>query len=66
MRGPEGKTTNSGTKQKKENLSIIPLTRAYFERFFNIKQVIFEKEQAIKIKEQIKSQPKNVMADVLF
>lgn len=65
MKSPEAKG-NLGTGRKKENVNIIPLTRAYFERFFSIKQSIFEKEQRIRIKEQIKSQPKNVMADVLF
>jgi len=66
MKSPDGKTNTGVTKQKKENLSIIPLTRAYFERFFNIKQEIFDKEQRIRIKEQIRQQPKNIMADVLF
>ena len=65
MRSPDGKTNGSGNK-KKEPISVIPLTRAYFERFFNIKQGIFDKEQSVKLKEQIRQQPKNVMADVLF
>ena len=51
MRSPDGKTNNGTSNKKKESINIIPLTRAYFERFFNIKQAIFDKEQALKIKE---------------